>query len=268
MKIDLFDNKWTDIVFEGRNKSYGAYELRKTNNKTNLRALIIGALVFSAAIAAPVIINMLPDSSNDDDALTDKITTVKLPPKEEKPKENLPPPPPPPPKVDQVKFVKPVVAKTEEVTEEPPKVEEIKDKNLGKEDIKGDPNADLVLTPPGDGPKQTEVVEEDNTIYSTAGLEVQPEFPGGIDKFRSFIGKNFNSPEDEGFKGGKVFVQFVVEKDGSLTDIKVVRDAGFGTKEEALRVVKMSKAKWTPAEQNGKKVRCSFMLPIVLAAPE
>jgi protein TonB len=268
MKLDLLNNKWIDIVFEGRNKSYGAYELRKKNTSTNVRAFIIGAFVFSLGVAAPVIINMLPDSSEDDQALTDKITSIKLPPKEEKPKENLPPPPPPPPKVDQVKFVKPVVAKTDEVTEEPPKVEEIKDKNLGKEDIKGDPNAELTVEPPGNGPPRQEVVEEDNTVYNMAGIEVKPEYPGGIDKFRQFVANNFTAPDDEDFKGGKVFVQFIVEKDGSITDVTVVRDAGFGTKEEAIRAVKKSKVKWTPAEQNGKKVRCTYLLPISIAAPQ
>ncbi len=190
MKIDLFENKWLDIVFEGRNKSYGAYDLRKKNTSTNIRAFIIGAVIFAFAVATPMLLELIPDSSDADTTLNDKIVTVKLPPKEEKPKENIPPPPPPPPKVDQVKFVKPVVAKTNEVTEEPPKVEEIKDKNLGKETIKGDPNADLVLTPPGDGPKQAEVTE-DNTIYNSAGIEVKPEFPGGMDKFYSFISKNY-----------------------------------------------------------------------------
>jgi periplasmic protein TonB len=267
MKLDLLNNKWLDIVFEGRNKSYGAYDLRKENTKTNFRALIIGAVIFSLGIAAPVIIDMLPSSSDDDDALTDKITTVKLPPKEEKPKENIPPPPPPPPKVDQVKFVKPVVAKTEEVTEEPPKVEDIKDKNLGKEDIKGDPNADLVLTPPGDGPKQQEVVEEDNTIYNQAGIEQQPEYPGGLDKFRAFISNNMDEIEDENFTGGKVFATFVVEKDGTISDVKIIRDAGFGTKEAVLKAIKKNKVKWNAAEQNGKKVRCSYMLPVTFAAP-
>jgi protein TonB len=265
MKLDLLNNKWLDIVFEGRNKSYGAYELRKDNTKTNVRALIIGAVIFSFAVATPLLINLIPDSSDDDLSLNEKITTVKLPPKEEKPKENLPPPPPPPPKVDQVKFVKPVVAKKEEVVEEPPKVEEIKDKNLGKEDIKGDPNADLVLTPPGDGPKGPAVVEEDNTIYNSAGIEVKPEFPGGWPKFYKFIENNYNVPSDS--PGGKVFIQFVVEKDGSLTDIKVLRDIGYGTGKEAERVLRKS-PKWTPAEQNGKKVRCSYQLPITLQAPQ
>jgi len=122
--------------------------------------------------------SLIPDSSDNDATLDTKIVTVKLPPKE-KPKENLPPPPPPPPKVDQVKFVKPVVAKADEVTEEPPKIAEIKDKKLGAETIKGDPDAELTVEPVGNGPK--DVVEEDNAIYNTAGIEVKPDYPGGIE---------------------------------------------------------------------------------------
>jgi protein TonB len=262
MKLDLFKKEWLDIVFEGRNKSYGAYDLRKTNGSTTLRALLVGAVIFSIAVATPKIAELFSNLGGDDEvALDTKITTVKLPPKE-KPKENLPPPPPPPPKVDQVKFVKPEVAKTEEVTEEPPKVEDIKDKNLGKEDIKGDPNADLTVEPPGDGPKQVEVVEEDNTLFNSAGVEVKPEYPGGIEKFYKYVQNNFEQPEDEGFPGGRLIVSFVVEKDGSLTDIKV-RDIGYGTKAAAEKLLRKC-PRWTPAEQNGKKVRCSYTLPILL----
>lgn len=267
MKLDLLKKQWLDIVFEGRNKSYGAYDLRMKDGNTNLKAFIIGAVIFSIAVATPKIAEFISSVTDDDSATIDtKITTVKLPPKEEKPKEDLPPPPPPPPKVDQVKFVKPEVAKTEEVTEEPPKVEDIKDKNLGKEDIKGDPNADLRVEPPGNGPSNQEVVEEDNTIYNSAGIEQKPEFPGGINKFYNFIKNNYQAPEEPGLKG-QVFVSFVVEKDGSLTDIKVVRDIGYGTGKEAERVLRKS-PKWTPAEQNGKKVRCSYLIPIKIETPE
>jgi len=262
MKLDLLKNQWLEIVFEGRNKLYGAYELRKTNGKTTLRSLIIGGVIFIFLVSIPVLANLIPDSS-DDAVLDQKITTVKLPPKE-KPKENLPPPPPPPPKVDQVKFVKPVVAKAEEVTEEPPKVEEIKDKKIGTETIKGDPDAELSVEPVGNGPSQ--VVEEDNAIYNTAGIEVKPDFPGGLEKFYKFVGKNFQVPEEEGLKG-KVFVTFVVEKDGSLTDIKVIRDIGYGTGKEAIRVLK-SCPKWNPGEQNGKKVRVLYSLPISIQSAE
>lgn len=261
MKLDLFKRQWLEIVFEGRHKGYGAYELRASNPKTTARAMIIGAVIFSFAIAAPMIYDMLPDMS-DADANTDvKITTIKLPPKE-KPKENLPPPPPPPPKVDQVKFVKPVVAKAEEVVEDPPKIEEIKDKKIGAETIKGDPDAELSVEPVGTG----QVTEEDNSVYNLAGIELKPDFPGGMDKFYKFIGKNYQVPEEEGLKG-KVFVSFVVEKDGSLTDIKVIRDIGYGTGKEAMRVLK-SCPKWNPGEQNGKKVRVLYSLPISIQSAE
>jgi protein TonB len=262
MKLDLLKRQWIDIVFDGRNKAYGAYELRKENPKTTLRSLIIGAIIFGLAVSAPLIISLIPEGK-DDTTLDQKIVTIKMPPKEEKPKD-LPPPPPPPPKQDQVKFVKPVVAKTEEITEEPPKVEEIKDKKLGDETIKGDPDAELTVEPVGNGPSQ--VVEEDNNIYNTAGIEVKPDFPGGLDKFYKFIGKNFQTPEEEGLSG-KIFVTFVVEKDGSLTDIKVLRDIGYGTGKEAIRVLK-SCPRWNPGEQNGKKVRVLYSLPITIQSAE
>jgi len=262
MKLDILKDQWLEIVFEGRNKIYGAYELRKTNSKTSLRALVIGSLLFALAVSAPLIISLIPDSSDEDLTLDTKITTVKLPPKE-KPKENLPPPPPPPPKVDQVKFVKPVVAKAEDVTEEPPKIEEIKDKKLGAETIKGDPDAELTVEPVGNGPAD---VVEDTNIYSSAGIEVKPDFPGGIEKFYKYVGNNYRAPEEEGLKG-KVYVTFVVEKDGSLTDIKVIRDIGYGTGQEAVRVLKKC-PKWNPGEQNGKKVRVLYSLPITIQSAE
>jgi protein TonB len=261
MKLDLLKNEWLDIVFEGRNKSYGAYDLRKSDTKTTTRALVFGAVIFTFLVSIPLLASLIPESSDDDMNMDKKIVTVKLPPKE-KPKENLPPPPPPPPKVDQVKFVKPVVAKAEEVVEEPPKIKEIVDKKLGAETIKGDPDAELSVEPVGNG----DVVEEDNSIYNTAGIEVKPDFPGGMEKFYKFVGKNYQVPEEEGLKG-KVFVSFVVEKDGSLTDIKVIRDIGYGTGKEAIRVLR-SCPKWNPGEQNGKKVRVLYSLPINIQSAE
>ena len=105
------------------------------------------------------------------------------------------------------------------------------------------------------------VIEEDNTIYTKDRVEVHPEFPGGIEKFYAFVAKNYKMPEER--LKGKVFVIFIVEKDGSLTDIKILRDIGYGTGKEAIRVLKLS-PKWRPAELNGKKVRCSYSLPITL----
>lgn len=265
MKLDIIKNQWLDIVFEGRNKIYGAYELRKSNTKTTVRALIIGSIVFTLAVAAPIIANLLPSSDVDEKDNDIRITTVKLPPKPKKIEPNLPPPPPPAPKVDQVKFVKPVVAKAEEVTEEPPKIVELKEKKIGSESIKGNPDAVLTVDEPV-GTGTAAVVEEDNNVYNTAGIEVKPDFPGGIEKFYKFVGNNYKTPEEEGLKG-KVYVTFVVEKDGSLTDIKVLRDIGYGTGAEAVRVLKKC-PKWTPGEQNGKKVRVLYSLPITIQSAD
>jgi protein TonB len=263
MKLDLLKNQWLEIVFEGRNKTYGAYDLRKSVTKNTVKSFLIGTFVFGLLVSIPTIMRMIPEG-NDDVILNEKLTTVKLPPKEKPKDPNLPPPPPPAPKVDQVKFVKPVVAKADEVTEEIVVIKEIKDKTIGKEAIEGNPDAELTVEPVGTG--TAAVVEEDNTVYNTAGIEVKPEYPGGIEKFYNFVQKNYQMPDEEGLKG-KVYVTFVVEKDGSLTDIKVLRDIGYGTGKEAIRVLK-STPKWNPGEQNGKKVRCTYSLPISLQSAE
>lgn len=264
MKLDILKQQWLDIVFEGRNKLYGAYQLRKQNPRMTMQALLIGAVIFAFLVSTPILARFLPDSNSDEVMNLDKqVKAVKLPPKKEIPKD-LPPPPPPPPKIDQVKFVKPIVAKADEVTEEPPKIKEIENKKVGDENIKGDPNAELTVDPVGTGPSK--VTEEvDNNIYNAAGIEVKPEFPGGMEKFYKFVKDNFRTPEDT--PGGRMIVSFVVEKDGSLTDIKVPRPAGPGTAEEAIRMLKRC-PRWVPAEQNGRKVRCMFTLPIVIASSE
>ena len=107
--------------------------------------------------------------------------------------------------------------------------------------------------------------KEDNTVYNSAGLEIKPEYTGGFNNFYEYIAKNYRTPDVPGLKG-KLLVSFVVEKDGSITDIKVLKDIGYGTGEEAIRILKKC-PNWTPAEQKGKKVRCTFMLPINIQAP-
>ncbi|MBF6641935.1 energy transducer TonB [Flavobacterium sp. J49] len=105
----------------------------------------------------------------------------------------------------------------------------------------------------------------DNNIYNTAGIDVKPEFPGGLGEFYKYVGKNYKTPNVKGLKG-KVFVTFVIEKDGSLSDIKVIKDIGLGTGEEAIRVLKAC-PNWIPGEQNGKKVRVMYSLPISIQLP-
>lgn len=104
--------------------------------------------------------------------------------------------------------------------------------------------------------------KDDNLIYNSAGLDVRPEYPGGMSEFYLYIQKNYKVPNIKGLSG-KVIVSFVIEKDGSITDVKVLRDIGHGTGDEVVRVLKNCR-KWLPAEQNGAKVRCSYILPINL----
>jgi len=144
-------------------------------------------------------------------------------------------------------------AKKEETIVEPSLVkEDITTRYIGNT-IKGNPDSE-------DDVSTVVVNQDDNLIYNTAGIEVKPEFPGGPTKMYEFIEKNFIKPQGEVIKG-KVYVTFVIEKDGTLTDIKVLRDLGYGTGKEAIRVLKMM-PKWSPGEQNGRKVRCIYSFPI------
>ncbi|MFV5687344.1 energy transducer TonB [Flavobacterium sp. ZT3R25] len=131
--------------------------------------------------------------------------------------------------------------------------------------VKGNPNYDAKITIDPVNAAQA-VVNDDNVIYTKGRVEVHPEFPRGIEKFYAFVAKNYKMPDEEGLNG-TVFVIFVVEKDGQLTDIKILKDIGYGTGKEAIRVLKLS-SKWKPAELNGKKVRCSYSLPITLPNPQ
>lgn len=124
----------------------------------------------------------------------------------------------------------------------------------------------FTVKPKSEIPKVTEPAENpDNkdTVYNVSGIESKPEFKGGLGEFYKFISKNFKTPGDKNFKGGKVFVSFVIEKDGAVTDIKVLRDCGFGTGDEAKRVLSVC-PKWIPAQQNGKTVRVQYTIPISL----
>lgn len=108
--------------------------------------------------------------------------------------------------------------------------------------------------------KEALPVYDENTVYNTSGIEFKPEYPGGMSEFYKYIGKKYRTPKVKGLQG-KVFVTFIIEKDGSVSNVKVLRDIGHGTGEEAIRVLENSK-KWIPGEQNGKKVRVLYSLPI------
>jgi len=261
-KLDIFNQQWIDVVFSGRNKEYGAYQLRKDNGRNAGKALLIACIVFVLIISANTIINFItgfiPKAKE-----KVKITNVVLapPPVDIKKPPPPPPPEPPKPKVDQVKFPPPVVKPDVEVKEKPPTIEDLKVADPGQKNIKGDAKADVTIDEPV-GNADKKVTEDDPNKIFTA-VEQNPEFPGGLDAFYKYLGKTIRYPAvaRENNTQGRVVVQFVCERDGSLTDIKVVRSIGDGCDEEAIRVVKNS-PKWKPGIQNGRPVRVMYSVPI------
>ena len=114
-------------------------------------------------------------------------------------------------------------------------------------------------------PTRSVEIQDENQIYNSSGIETKPEFPGGNAMFYKYVSKNFRMPKAKDFKGGKVIVSFVIEKDGSVTDIKVIRHPGFETDKETVRLLK-SCPKWQPGVQNGRNVRALYTLPITLSS--
>jgi protein TonB len=260
-KLDILKREWIDVVFNGRNQAYGAYELRKSNPRTTNRSLIFGAAFFIFVISLPTIINKIEGFIPKEKPKV-KITDIVLTPPPPDPKKPPPPPPEPPkPKVDQVKFPPPVVKPDNEVKEEPPTIKQLAVADPGQKDIKGDPDAAIKIDEPVGTSEVKAVTEDVNKVYES--VEQEPAFPGGIQKFYDYLGKSIRYPavDRENNVTGKVFVQFVVERDGSLTDVKALRGPSQTLQDEAARAVKAS-PKWTPGVQNGRKVRVQYTVPV------
>jgi len=264
-KLDIFNPEWLNVVFKGRNQAYGAYELRKENPKNTNRALIIAIACFVFVLASPTIWNKIKGFIPKADEKV-KITDVVLMPPPPLDKAKPPPPPakePPKPKVDQVRFPPPVVKPDNEVREkDPPTEKQLEVADPGQKEQKGDPNQEVRIDEPVGNADVKNVTEAtDNQVFTA--VEIQPEYPGGEAGLAKFLQKNIRYPSiaKENNIQGKVYIQFVVERDGSLTDIKVIREPGSGTGDEAVRVLKIS-PHWKPGVQNGKPVRVQFTLPV------
>jgi len=116
-----------------------------------------------------------------------------------------------------------------------------------------------------------DTIKEVDKIYSTVSLAIEPEYPGGLNAFYKYVSKNFNVPEEvDQDINIRVLTTFVIEKDGTITDIKVIKDPGFGLANEARRVLGAVPEKWSPGFMDGKPVRVSYTLPIQvkLTAPK
>ena len=262
---EILNSDVLDIIFEGRNKNYGAYELRK-NYKRRATISLISVLIFIALLGSITYVLGMKKPKKEV-RLKPKVTQLKQPPVANKKKP--PPPPPPPPKKPTVKFTPPVIKKAEEVKKEdiiPPKKELEKAVAAAKTEA-GDPNAKIeaITTPEPARPAVVEPpkpVEEPTQIFDY--VEQMPEFPGGEDKMLEYIGNNLKYPKQALEQGvdGRVVVNFVVDENGRISDVKTVRGIGSGCDAEAERVVR-SMPPWKAGKQNGKAVKVSFSLPIL-----
>jgi protein TonB len=262
-KLNIFKKEWIDVVFAGRNKEYGAYQLRTTSPKNTNRALFWGTVFFVFILSINTIINaiegFIPKAPE-----KIKITDVKLlPPPPVDPAKKPPPPPPEPPKprVTQVKFPPPVVKPDVEVKDNPPTQKELQTADPGQKDQKGDPNADINIDGPVGNSDQKVTEADPNQIF--AAVEKEPEYPGGIAKFYSDLQKVMVYPavDRENNVQGKVMLTFVVEKDGSLTDVKALRSPSETLTDAATKAL-LSLKRWKPGIQNARPVRVQFTVPI------
>jgi protein TonB len=261
-----------DIIFEGKNKSYGAYELRKTYNKRLTRALLITAslllIIFLGSVLADVI---KKNGETKIDVLDTQMAEVK---KDEPPPPPPPPPPPtppPPPEVNQVKFTPPKIVKDEEVKPEE-KIEEIKeDQVISTKTVESDNKDQIVQAPVEDNSKAVEMPKEDDENKIFTKVEVEASYSGGEPGWRRYLQNSLDSevPGNNGAPAGTytVIVRFIVAKDGSLSDIVAETSYGYGMEAESIRVIKKS-GKWAPAIQNGRNVISYKRQPITWVVQE
>jgi len=262
-----------DLVFEGRNKEYGAYELRKKYNKRIGLAFLITIAVAVAAIAYSILAKQL-GGKNDQVKVSEVVLQQVKEPDEQKPPPPPPPPPktPPPPKVEMAKFTPPVIKKDEEVKkEEIPPVEKLEDTKIDVQNQEGIKDQNIATPPPVDEGKK--VVEEpkvdENQVFTKVEIEASVDPKAWSRWLTTQLQRYIEDAASAGMEPGTYTVQvkFLVERDGSITDVQALNDPGFGLAKAAVDVVRKG-PKWNPGIQNGKQVRSYHTQPITFVVQE
>ncbi|NML58727.1 energy transducer TonB [Chryseobacterium cheonjiense] len=262
-----------EIVFENRNKEYGAYDLRHQYPKLLTKSFIVGTAIFLVLALSPFIyltIKRLTEPPKQE-VKADLINILEDDPIIEQPKEEEPPPPPPPKEEEKIEIIQNVVpepVKAPKIETPPPPISKQLETTTGlvnQEGVKA-PAYTPPPPPPSTGTKAStaEVKPQvsDTQVYTE--VEQTAEFPGGINAFRNKVASNFDGSAMNGDEGTvKAEVTFVVERDGSITDVKASGgNSDFNA--EAIRTIKSIKNKWTPAKINGQSVRYRFRLPLTM----
>ena len=270
-KIDLIDNGWVDLVFEGKNHAYGAYQLRKNTGVRNLKALItmfIGFAIIAAIVIAKVSFDKYMASRNV--AIDADVELTQLAEKKEIKQEKKDDPDDiKKVEVERVKssvaFTVPEIKKDNEVKEdqETKSQDELSETNtaIGAFTVEGNDETAEVKHVEEKIAEPEPPKEEETKVFDV--VEQMPSFPGGPAALMQYLSSNIKYPvvaEENGVQG-RVVCTFVVEKDGSITDVRVVKSVDPSLDKEAMRVVK-SMPKWIPGKQNGSAVRVKYTVPV------
>ena len=262
-----------EIVFENRNKAYGAYDLRTSYRSVLTKSFILGTILFLVAAITPFVI-MKIKQMNAKEATEVNANLIDILPEEpiiEEVVEDEPPPPPPPkeeePQQEVIQNVVPEPVKAPKVETPPPPITKQLETTTGLVNQEGVKTPSYTPPPPPPGPTKSTTVEVKPQVSETqvyTEVEQLAEFPGGINSFRSKVNSSFDTSVMDGDEGTvKTEVTFVVERDGSITDVKA-NGSNKDFNAEAIRTVKSIKNKWAPAKINGQAVRYRFRMPLTM----
>lgn len=269
-KIDLISNEWTDLVFEGRNQAYGAYKLRKGTSKRNIWSLIIVTLAAVLLFLGLQLQRMVEANKTVENTQAVELSALEQKKKEAKVEKKEIIKTEPEKVVEKVKssvkFTAPVIKKDNEVKEEDEiKLEEVEksNKSIGSFNVEGNDEVGGEVLKAKEEIKAPEPPKhEENKIFTV--VEQMPMYPGGDAALMQYLSSNIKYPTVAAENGvqGRVVVGFVVEKDGSITDVNVMRSVDPSLDREAMRVVK-NMPRWTPGKQNGSAVRVKYQVPVM-----
>jgi protein TonB len=264
-KFNLYEIEWLDLVFDQRNKAYGAYELRQHYSRTMTKAMGLAFAAVAVWAIASVAFRHKPDTAS----FFREIPIPKiLPPPPVSPKEHQRVIPPQSSGADlpkdlskKISFPPPVVV-PEDPAIDPPTTADLQTATISNKDEAGTETTGGNIL---DGPKGIDPgpgVTEDVSIHTFDAIEVLPTPDGGMEGWAKFLQKNLRYPAvaRENNVQGRVILNFVVEKDGTLSNIKIARGLGSGLDEESVRVLKLAKP-WKPGIQNGHPVRVAYSIP-------
>ena len=260
-----------DILFEGKNKSYGAYDLRKTYNKRITKAL----LATVSLIVIVLIVSAIANNYKGKEKMVMPVTDATL--QQIKPNEPPPPPPPPPPKlpppppVATIQFTPPKVVKDQEVIKPPPEIKQIEEAKVDVKTVEG--TKDLGIGSPPSDEKGTNVVappapkEDPDKIFTK--VEIEATFPGGPAAWQRYVTRAIQADLDEFTESdyGTCIVKFIVDKTGKVSSVEATTMKGSKLAEIAVNAIRKG-PNWIPAQQNGRYVNAYRLQPVTLTNPD